>query len=57
MISGEDIYSISNSKYVHIISQMQNLFIYSELSQKLIVALEALGAWGNEVYKHKHPSV
>jgi DNA-binding HxlR family transcriptional regulator len=29
----------------------------SELSQKLIVALQALGEWGNEVYKHKHPSI
>lgn len=29
----------------------------SKLSQKLIVALHALGEWGNEVYKYKHPSV
>ncbi|WP_297420924.1 helix-turn-helix domain-containing protein [Clostridium sp.] len=29
----------------------------SELSQKLIVALQVLGEWGNEVYKHKHPSI
>ncbi|MFW2489717.1 winged helix-turn-helix transcriptional regulator [Clostridium chromiireducens] len=29
----------------------------SELSQKLIVALRALDEWGNEVYKHKNPSI
>ncbi|WP_315070086.1 helix-turn-helix domain-containing protein [uncultured Clostridium sp.] len=29
----------------------------SKLSQKLIVALKALGEWGNEVYNYKHPSV
>ncbi|EKQ56155.1 MULTISPECIES: helix-turn-helix domain-containing protein [unclassified Clostridium] len=29
----------------------------SELSQKLIVALQVLGEWGEEVYKHKHPSI
>ena len=29
----------------------------SELSQKLIVALRDLADWGEEVYKHKHPSI
>lgn len=29
----------------------------SELSQKLIVVLQALGEWGDEVYKYKKPSL
>jgi DNA-binding HxlR family transcriptional regulator len=29
----------------------------SELSQKLIAVLQFLGEWGDEVYKHKHPSI
>ncbi len=32
-------------------------FQLSKLSQKLIVALEALDEWGNEFYKYKETSI
>jgi DNA-binding HxlR family transcriptional regulator len=47
----EEDYLIIRRQYNEIPPRVE--YELSELSQKLIVALEALGEWGNEVYKYK----